>query len=106
MKQYSKGTREYNLLKYYWKLYLKPFNYLEKTKLHYEGHLKDILIQEQIVTEGLLLNPVPENTYNLNVQLYGYSNFKHLITRIKLEEKDTILKEKASSYYQSKRQIT
>ena len=31
---------------------------------------------------------------------YGYFNFYHLVTRIKLEEKDAILKEKASSYYQ------
>ena len=31
---------------------------------------------------------------------YGYSNFYHLVTRIKLEEKDAILKERALSYYQ------
>ncbi len=31
---------------------------------------------------------------------YGYANFKHLVTRIKLEEKDALIKEKASNYYQ------
>ena len=167
MKKYHKGSREYNLLKYYWKLYLKPFDDLEKTKPHYEWHLKDTLTQEQIVTDGLALSEELENTYNLlqdiskalinknvsdlrkllnckdtigyqmNITLktfkrclhdllnaarftesngcleginrkikqiertaYGYSNFYHLVTRIKLEEKDAILKEKASSYYQ------
>ncbi len=32
MKKHKKGSREYNLLKYYWKLYLKPFDDLEKVK--------------------------------------------------------------------------
>lgn len=167
MKQHRKGSREYNLLKYYWKLYLKPFDDLEKTKPHYEWHLKDTLTQEQIVTEGLDLSDELENTYTLLQDIskalknkhvstlkkilnckepvgyqmritlktfkrslcdllnaarftesngcleginrkikqiertaYGYSNFYHLVTRIKLEEKDAILKEKASSYYQ------
>lgn len=167
MKQHRKGSREYNLLKYYWKLYLKPFDDLEKTKPHYEWHLKDTLTQEQIMTEGLDLSDELENTYTLLQDIskalknkhvstlkkilnckepvgyqmritlktfkrslcdllnaarftesngcleginrkikqiertaYGYSNFYHLVTRIKLEEKDAILKEKASSYYQ------
>lgn len=167
MKQHRKGSREYNLLKYYWKLYLKPFDDLEKTKPHYEWHLKDTLTQERIVTEGLDLSDELENTYTLLQDIskalknkhvstlkkilnckepvgyqmritlktlkrslrdllnaatftesngcleginrkikqiertaYGYSNFYHLVTRIKLEEKDAILKEKASSYYQ------
>lgn len=65
MKKYHKGSREYNLLKYYWKLYLKPFDDLEKTKPHYEWHLKDTLTQEQIVTDGLALSEELENTYNL-----------------------------------------
>ena len=30
---------------------------------------------------------------------YGYANFTHLITRIHLEEKGAIIKEKASSWY-------
>ncbi len=30
---------------------------------------------------------------------YGYANFNHLVTRIKLEKKDAIIKEKASDYY-------
>lgn len=65
MKKYHKGSREYNLLKYYWKLYLKPFDDLEKTKPHYKWHLKDTLTQEQIVTDGLALSEESENTYNL-----------------------------------------
>ena len=65
MKKYHKGSREYNLLKYYWKLYLKPFDDLEKTKPHYDWHLKDTLTQEQIVTDGLALSEELENTYNL-----------------------------------------
>lgn len=166
MKKHKKGSREYNLLKYYWKLYLKPFEELEKTKPYYRPRLKDTLTQEQIVADGLRLNPVLENTYNLMQDIskalrdrdttmlkdliqnrdhvgnmmhttlntfkrnlhdilnaakfdesngclegtnrkikqiertaYGYANFTHLITRIQLEEKDAIIKEKASSWY-------
>ena len=32
MKKHKKGSWEYNLLKYYWKFYLKPFDDLEKVK--------------------------------------------------------------------------
>ena len=65
MKQHKKGSREYNLLKYYWKLYLKPFDDLEKVKPCYQSRLKDTLTQEQIVADGLSLNNELENTYNL-----------------------------------------
>lgn len=166
MKQHKKGSWEYNLLKYYWKLYLKPFDDLEKVKPCYQSRLKDTLTQEQIVADGLSLNNELENTYNLMQDIskalkdrdtkklrnliqskdhvgnmmhttlntfkrnlhdilnaakfdesngclegtnrkikqiertaYGYANFNHLVTRIKLEEKDAIIKEKASDYY-------
>ena len=154
MKQHKKGSWEYNLLKYYWKLYLKPFDDLEKVKPCYQSRLKDTLTQEQIVADGLSLNNKLENTYNLMQDIskalkdrdtkklrnliqskdhvgnmmhttlntfkrnlhdilnaakfdesngclegtnrkikqiertaYGYANFNHLVTRIKLKEK-------------------
>ncbi|MEL4236762.1 transposase, partial [Lactobacillus amylovorus] len=65
MKKHKKGSWEYNLLKYYWKLYLKPFDDLEKVKPYYQSRLKDTLTQEQIVADGLSLNNELENTYNL-----------------------------------------
>ena len=166
MKKHKKGSWEYNLLKYYWKLYLKPFDDLEKVKPCYQSRLKDTLTQEQIVADGLSLNNKLENTYNLMQDIskalkdrdtkklrnliqskdhvgnmmhttlntfkrnlhdilnaakfdesngclegtnrkikqiertaYGYANFNHLVTRIKLEERDAIIKEKASDYY-------
>ena len=165
-KKHKKGSWEYNLLKYYWKLYLKPFDDLEKVKPCYQSRLKNTLTQEQIVADGLSLNNELENTYNLMQDIskalkdrdtkklrsliqskdhvgnmmhttlntfkrnlhdilnaakfdesngclegtnrkikqiertaYGYTNFNHLVTRIKLEEKDAIIKEKASDYY-------
>lgn len=84
MKQYRKGSREYNLLKYYWKLYLKPFNDLEKAKPHYEWHLKDTLTQEQIVTEGLDLSDELENTYTLLQDISKALKNKHVSTLKKL----------------------
>ena len=166
MKKHKKGTKEYNLLKYYWKLYLKPFEDLEKVKPYHQPRLKDTLTQEQVVADGLRLSPELENTYNLMQDIskalrdrdtdklkdlikskdhvgnmmhttlntfkrnlhdilnaakfdesngclegtnrkikqiertaYGYANFTHLITRIQLEEKGAIIKEKASSWY-------
>ena len=166
MKKHKKGAKEYNLLKYYCKLYLKPFEDLEKVKPYHQPRLKDTLTQEQVVADGLRLSPELENTYNLMQDIskalrdrdtdklknlikskdhvgnmmhttlntfkrnlhdilnaakfdesngclegtnrkikqiertaYGYANFTHLITRIQLEEKGAIIKEKASSWY-------
>lgn len=64
MKQYPKSSRSYRLLKYSWKLYLKPFDQLERVRPHYNWHLKDRLTQAQVVTDGLSLEPTLENTYN------------------------------------------
>lgn len=50
MKKHKKGSREYNLLKDYWKLCLKPFDDLKKAKSYYPPRLKGTLTQEQIVT--------------------------------------------------------
>lgn len=84
MKQHCKGSRKYNLLKYYWKLYLKPFDDLEKTKPHYERHLKDTLTQEQIVTEGLDLSDELENTYTLLQDISKALKNKHVSTLKKI----------------------
>ena len=64
MKQYPKSSHSYRLLKYSWKLYLKPFDQLERGKPHYNWHLKDRLTQAQIVADGLALDPILENTYS------------------------------------------
>jgi len=63
MKQFPKKTREYRVLKYYWRLYLKNYKDLEKTKTHWFSHLKDHLTQEQVVLEGVELNQQFKNTY-------------------------------------------
>lgn len=64
MKQYPKSSRSYRLLKYSWKLYLKPFDQLERVRPHYNWHLKDRLTQAQVVADGLTLDPILENTYS------------------------------------------
>lgn len=53
MKQFKHSDRRYILLKYYWKLYLKPFNQLELKQVKYYRHLKQPMTQGQIVSEGL-----------------------------------------------------
>ena len=64
MKQYPKSSRSYRLLKYSWKLYLKPFDQLERKRPGYNWHLKDRLTQAQVVANGLALDPTLENTYS------------------------------------------
>jgi len=63
MKQFPKETREYRVLKYYWRLYLKNYKDLEKNKTQWFSHLKDHLTQEQVVLEGIGLNQEFKNTY-------------------------------------------
>lgn len=58
-----KDTREYRVLKHYWRLYLKSYEGLEKTKNQWFSHLKDHLTQEQVVLEGLDLSEEFTNTY-------------------------------------------
>lgn len=65
MKKFKKTDQEYKLLKSPWKLYLKRHNELEHSKPHYNSHLKDNLTQEQIVEDGLDVDPIFKNTYNL-----------------------------------------
>ena len=69
MHQYPLQSREYRLLKFNWRLYLKRHSDLEPTHKQWFPHLKDRLTQEQHVTEGLQLSPQFEETYNLVQQL-------------------------------------
>lgn len=64
MKQYPKSSRSYHLFKYSWKLYLKPFDQLERKRPDYNWHLKDQLTQAQVVANGLALDPILKNTYS------------------------------------------
>ncbi|KRL97059.1 transposase [Levilactobacillus hammesii DSM 16381] len=63
MKQFPKETREYRVLKHYWRLYLESYEDLEKNKKQWFAHLKDHLTQEQLVLEGLDLSEEFANTY-------------------------------------------
>lgn len=65
IKKFAWKSKEYKLLKYNWKLSLKRHNELEHTKPSYNRHLKDNLTQEQIVEDGLDINKVFNNAYNL-----------------------------------------
>ncbi|MCT3413184.1 transposase, partial [Lactobacillus helveticus] len=47
MKTFDKRSRQYQLLKSLWKLYLKKFDELEKVHPRYNWHYKDCLTQAQ-----------------------------------------------------------
>ena len=61
MKQFKKQSREYNLLKSTWKLYLMKYDKLNKKTPYYDWHFKDYLTQEHVVLDGLDCRL--ENTY-------------------------------------------
>ena len=63
MRRFPKESREYRVLKHYWRLYLESYKDLEKNKPQWYSHLKDHLTQEQLVLEGLDLNEEFANTY-------------------------------------------
>lgn len=63
MKQFRPDTRQYRVLKYYWRLYLKNYDSLETKDTWWCAHLKDRLTQEQIVLEGLGLSEQFTQTY-------------------------------------------
>ena len=46
MKRFNPKSREYRVLKYYWRLYLKDYDSLEKRKPQWFAHLKDCMTQE------------------------------------------------------------
>jgi transposase len=64
MKQLDKRSREYKLLKRYWKLYLKKYKELEGTQQFYDSCLKVPYTQAQIVDEGLKCDKTLRNTYD------------------------------------------
>ncbi|MCO0808493.1 transposase, partial [Lactobacillus helveticus] len=65
MKTFDKRSRQYQLLKSPWKLYLKRFDELEKVHPRCNWHYKDCLTQAQVVTEGINTSTALENSYNL-----------------------------------------
>lgn len=65
MKNFERSSRQYQLLKSPWKLYLKKYEDLDKIHPRYNWHYKDSLTQEQVVNEGIACNEVLENSYNL-----------------------------------------
>ena len=69
MHQYPPHSREYRLLKFNWRLYLKGHTKLEHSHTQWFPRLKDRLTQEQHVTEGLRLSPQFAETYHLVQQL-------------------------------------
>ena len=81
MKTFDKRSRQYQLLKSPWKLYLKKFDELEKVHPRYNWHYKDCLTQAQVVTEG-----INRKIKQIERTAFGYSNFTNLLTRIRLEE--------------------
>ena len=56
MKRFDAKSREYQVLKYYWRLYLKDYDGLEKRKPQWSALLKDHMTQEQLVVIGLNLD--------------------------------------------------
>ena len=65
MKRFDKRSRQYQLLKSPWKLYLKNYKDLDKVHPHYNWHYKDYLTQEQIVAEGIECSERLKSSYNL-----------------------------------------
>ncbi|GFP08304.1 hypothetical protein LHEJCM1006_04500 [Lactobacillus helveticus] len=81
MKAFDKRSRQYQLLKSPWKLYL-----MEKFHPRYNWHYKDCLTQAQVVMEGISANTALENSYNLMqsfiqaIETNNTQEFKSLIT--------------------------
>ena len=99
MKLFKKQSREYKLLKSTWKLYLMKYDKLNKTTPYYDWHFKDHLTQEHVVLNTIsskysngCLEGVNRKIKQIERTAYGYSNFRHLLIRIRLEE--NIIKEK------------
>ncbi len=70
MKTFERSSRQYQLLKSPWKLYLKKYEDLDKIHPRYNWHYKDCLTQEQIVNESVACNEVLENSYNLMQEFF------------------------------------
>lgn len=63
MKQFDKQTQEYKMLKYHWKLFLKKYSDLEKSKTFYDWHTKNTWTQEHLILAGLESNESLKETY-------------------------------------------
>ena len=70
MKKFKKTSREYQLLKAPWKLYLKKYQELDQIHPHYNWNCKDNLTQEQVVNEGITCSTELTNAYNLLQAFY------------------------------------
>lgn len=82
MRQFQWNSREYHLLKYHWRLYLKLFNQLESKNPTWKSHLKDRLTSEQVVSEG-----ISTNSYFSKV----YFAVQSIANAIRLQDKEKLL---------------
>ncbi len=63
MKRFNPKSREYRVFKYYWRLYLKDYDNLEKRKPQWFAYIKNRMTQEQLVVAGLNLDQQFRQTY-------------------------------------------
>ena len=78
MKAFDKRSRQYQLLKSPWKLYLKKYDELEKVHPHYNWHYKDCLTQAQVVMEDISANTVLANLMQSFIQAVEHSYIREL----------------------------
>ena len=74
-------------------------NMMHTTLNTFKRNLHDILNAAKFDESNGCLEGTNRKIKQIERTAYGYTNFNHLVTRIKLEEKDAIIKEKASDYY-------
>ena len=74
-------------------------NMMHTTLNTFKRNLHDILNAAKFDESNGCLEGTNRKIKQIERTAYGYANFTHLITRIQLEEKGTIIKEKASSWY-------
>ncbi len=70
MKRFNPQSREYRVLKYYWRLYLKDYDGLEKRKSQWFVYIKNRMTQEQLVVAGLNLDQQFRQTYQASQKYY------------------------------------
>lgn len=78
MKAFDKRSRQYQLLKSPWKLYLKKYDELEKVHPHYNWHYKDCLTQAQVVMEDISANTALANLMQSFIQAVEHSYIREL----------------------------
>ena len=74
-------------------------NMMHTTLNTFKRNLHDILNAAKFDESNGCLEGTNRKIKQIERTAYGYTNFNHLVTRIELEEKDAIIKEKASDYY-------